>query len=197
MAADTSTLVGRAGTIVGSTDMLSGPQIDEWKEAYEILRVPYSASPDAIKKAYRRLTKRWHPDRYPEGTPEQAQATLMMERINEAHSKITDAPLRFFLQKASSVREPWNPSTNSAPIWRDPDAGEYHIMPSHSDEGLDLYFVAAFLMGASIGFMIAFALLELAPARPAIMAIRSIGVIGGCGYAFGWFQREVCNLFGE
>ena len=69
-------------------------EIDELRRAYQLLDVPYSASDRSIKRAYRRITKRWHPDRYTSGTPTYAQATQMMKLINEAYSQIANAPLR-------------------------------------------------------------------------------------------------------
>lgn len=65
------------------------------KRAYELLGVPDSASTHAIKHAYRVMAKRWHPDLYRAGTPEQAEAARMMEHINEAYSTIQRAPLRY------------------------------------------------------------------------------------------------------
>jgi DnaJ-class molecular chaperone len=39
-------------------------QSAEWKHAYQVLGVPRYASAHAIKAAYRKLVKRWHPDLY-------------------------------------------------------------------------------------------------------------------------------------
>ena len=66
----------------------------ELKRAYEILGVAPDASAHSIKNAYRRLIKRWHPDRY-RGAPAHAEATYMTGLINEAYSAIAHAPLRY------------------------------------------------------------------------------------------------------
>src|SRR5215831_8766414 len=73
--------------------MTGGDQSSAWKQAYRVLDVPASASPQAIKAAHRKLIKRWHPDRYVAGTREQADATRMTELINHAYSSVRAAPL--------------------------------------------------------------------------------------------------------
>jgi hypothetical protein len=73
------------------------------KRAYELLGVPDSASAHVIKHAYRAMAKRWHPDLYRAGTPEQAEAARMMELINDAYSTIQCAPLRYGTQDYSDA----------------------------------------------------------------------------------------------
>ena len=80
-------------------------EIDELRRAYQLLEVPYSASERSIKQAYRRITKRWHPDRYTSGTPDHAEATQMMQLINEAYSQVANAPLSYYDEQ-------------TAPSWR-------------------------------------------------------------------------------
>jgi hypothetical protein len=70
-------------------------QVAEWKHAYQVLGVPHYASAHVIKAAYRKLVKRWHPDLYAAGTSEHADATQMSMLINQAHSGIAHAPLRY------------------------------------------------------------------------------------------------------
>ncbi|MCU1243934.1 MAG: heat shock protein DnaJ-like protein [Candidatus Acidoferrum typicum] len=69
-------------------------ELAELRHAYQVLGVSQGTSAPSIKKTYRRLVKRWHPDLYPNGTPAQAEATQMTRLINEAYSAIVDAPLR-------------------------------------------------------------------------------------------------------
>ena len=92
--------------------MMAGTQIDEWKQAYDLLDVPPASSPESIKKAYRRLIKRWHPDRYRSGTPAYDEATQMTKQINEAYSQISSAPLRFGNPVASAAY----PRSSSSPL---------------------------------------------------------------------------------
>lgn len=54
---------------------------------YEILGVSRDASLDDIKKAYRKLAVRWHPDKNPDN---QAEATEMFKAIGEAYETLSD-----------------------------------------------------------------------------------------------------------
>jgi curved DNA-binding protein CbpA len=69
-------------------------EIQNIAHAYRVLDVPHDASPRAIKSSYRKLVKRWHPDRYRPGSEQQAEATQMTSLVNAAYSRIQDAPLR-------------------------------------------------------------------------------------------------------
>jgi preprotein translocase subunit Sec63 len=75
----------------------------ELKNAYRILGVPPSASALSIRRAYRRIAKRWHPDLYQAGTPAHDEATQMMALINDAYTLIESAPL---LSPRNSSRYP-------------------------------------------------------------------------------------------
>jgi len=86
--------------------------------AYQILGVPLSASAPSIKQTYRKLVKRWHPDPYPGGTPDQAEAARMTTLINEAYTAIESAPLRYYTETnplaAGRSRQATRPSTNES-----------------------------------------------------------------------------------
>ena len=60
------------------------------KDFYQVLGVADTATPEAIKKAYRRLAKQYHPDANP-NTP---QAAERFKEISEAHSVLSDAEKR-------------------------------------------------------------------------------------------------------
>jgi len=57
-------------------------------DPYEVLGVPRDADEETIKKAYRALAKKYHPDRYA-NSPMQAEAAEKMKRINQAYDMIT------------------------------------------------------------------------------------------------------------
>lgn len=64
----------------------------KFQDYYEILGVPRDASESDIKKAYRRLARKWHPDRVEES--ERAEAEAKFKRINEAKEVLTDPEKR-------------------------------------------------------------------------------------------------------
>ncbi|KAJ1771021.1 DnaJ sub B member 6 [Coemansia sp. RSA 1843] len=58
---------------------------------YEILSIPHGASPEEIKKAYRKLSLKWHPDKNP-GNREEAEEKFKL--IAQAYSVLSDPDLR-------------------------------------------------------------------------------------------------------
>ena len=54
---------------------------------YEILEIRNDASEETIRAAYKALAKKYHPDNYLDGG-------IMMKKINEAYSVLTDKKLR-------------------------------------------------------------------------------------------------------
>lgn len=59
------------------------------KDYYRILGVPQTASAEEIKKAYRALVLKWHPDAHPE-----VDTTAQIKEINEAYSILSDSDSR-------------------------------------------------------------------------------------------------------
>jgi hypothetical protein len=56
----------------------------EVRRAYAVLELTPPVSPDALRKQYRRLAKRWHPDRHASDPVAHADASDRMRRINDA-----------------------------------------------------------------------------------------------------------------
>ena len=61
------------------------------KDYYEVLGVSKDASDDDIKKAYRKLAKKWHPDANPDNRKE---AEEKFKELGEAYSVLGDAQKR-------------------------------------------------------------------------------------------------------
>lgn len=58
------------------------------KDPYEVLGVPHGASEEEIKKAYKELVRKYHPDRYTDN-PLADLAQEKMKEINEAYDALT------------------------------------------------------------------------------------------------------------
>src|SRR5512132_4223371 len=62
----------------------------DYRDYYEILGVPRSASPAEIKKAFRKLARQHHPDR----NPGDKAAEKRFKDVNEAHAVLSDPDKR-------------------------------------------------------------------------------------------------------
>lgn len=61
----------------------------EFRDYYQVLGVQRTASPEEIKKAYRRLARKYHPD-----VSKEADASQRMSEVNEAYAVLSDADKR-------------------------------------------------------------------------------------------------------
>ena len=57
--------------------------------AYDVLKIPITATKDEIRAAYRNMARRWHPDRFMAG-PERDWANDKMAEINAAYRQCLD-----------------------------------------------------------------------------------------------------------
>ncbi len=80
--------------------------IEKMKKAYRVLNVPEAASALAIKSNYRKLIKRWHPDRPATQAATAAEAMVMTKTINAAYALIENAPLRYFEAREEAKTSP-------------------------------------------------------------------------------------------
>jgi hypothetical protein len=89
------------------------------REYYRVLELSPGASLDEIKRAYRQLLQRWHPDRYKPGSLMQTTAEDVTKELNEAYHQLCrkkrylefrpkprPAPTRV---STGATREPWKP----------------------------------------------------------------------------------------
>lgn len=71
---------------------------------FNVLEIPPDASPEAIKAAYHRLAKRWHPDRFTGAEKEEAEAKF--RELAEAFSILKDPAKRLTLQQQMPKPQP-------------------------------------------------------------------------------------------
>ncbi|QDU68150.1 DnaJ C-terminal domain-containing protein [Engelhardtia mirabilis] len=64
----------------------------KFQDYYEVLGVERDASPERIKKAYRKLALKWHPDQHSSGDTAEAEARF--KRISEAYEVLSDPEKR-------------------------------------------------------------------------------------------------------
>jgi hypothetical protein len=107
---------------------------------YELLNVPRTATADELKHAYKVLAVKWHPDKHPVETKNEAEKK--MKEINEAYSVLSDFdkrrkydkinPVRVAKKKkASKPRPPINPEERMEWIKKnDPNFGRGTIVDS-------------------------------------------------------------------
>jgi hypothetical protein len=162
---------------------LDPEHLAELKHSYEVLDLPLTASALDIRRAYLRMTKRWHPDLYRTGSPEQAEATEMMKILNEARSSIEAAPLRYYDPRfeVTKVTQPLSrtrPCTTTAEVARQKD------VPPRNLHWMEFGF--RFFFGAIFGLLVTFRVLlwhpmmETASATiAAVVSVLFFGVIAG------------------
>ena len=91
----------------------------KFRDYYEVLGVPRNASAEEIKKAYRKLARKHHPDLQP--AESRAQATERFQQINEAHEVLSDPEKR---AKYDALGENWRGGMDFTPPGGAPGAGD-------------------------------------------------------------------------
>jgi curved DNA-binding protein len=82
----------------------------KFRDYYEVLGVPRGATADDIKKAYRRLARKRHPDLQP--AAERAKASSAFQEINEAYEVLSDPEKR---AKYDQLGENWKSGMDFTP----------------------------------------------------------------------------------
>ncbi len=64
------------------------------EDLYAVLGVEESAAPEEIRKAYLKLAKKLHPDRFPNDPEKRAEAQTEFSKVTRAHDVLSDAKQR-------------------------------------------------------------------------------------------------------
>jgi len=86
----------------------------EYKDYYKILGVDKNATPEEIKKAYRKLAMKYHPDK----NPGNKQAEERFKEINEANEVLSDPKKRAKYDQLSSSYQSWQQTGHSPNTFR-------------------------------------------------------------------------------
>ena len=86
------------------------------KDPYEVLGVPHGASEDEIKKAYRELARKYHPDNYA-NNPLADLAQEKMKEINEAYATPSGIICAVSLRSAAAGWTRLRRTSASQSIW--------------------------------------------------------------------------------
>ncbi len=65
--------------------------LDIEEDFYGVLGVEETAAPDEIRKAYLKLAKKLHPDRFPNDPEKRAEAQVEFSKVTRAHEVLSDA----------------------------------------------------------------------------------------------------------
>lgn len=82
-----------------------------YKDYYKILGVPKEASQKDIKKAYRKMAAKYHPDK----NPDNKEAEEKFKEINEANEVLSDTEKR---EKYDALGSNWDAYKNTGDDWR-------------------------------------------------------------------------------
>lgn len=105
----------------------------DYKDYYKVLGVDKKAKADEIKKAYRKLAVKYHPDK----NPDDPAAEEKFKEINEAYEVLSDAEKR---QKYDELGENWRHFQQGGgqggfdwSQWQQPGGGSYYYQGDASD----------------------------------------------------------------
>ncbi len=114
---------------------------------YELLGVSRSASPEEIKRAYRREIARYHPDRYINASPEDLEyARRRSQLLTEAYATLSNPSARSAYnldRRRQSDRKPSRPTPPPPPTQRDHQAELYQQARDHFEAGRYVQAIAA------------------------------------------------------
>ncbi len=143
-------------------------------DPWAVLGVSRNATPEEIKKAYRELAKKYHPDRYASAAPEmQELAAEKMRQINEAYDILTDTG-----SSSGSGTQSYSSGQSYTNTYTDSDSQEEH----------NFHYVRQMIQAGQIGM--AESLLERMTHRPAEWHFLR----GMCYLRRGWYEQARSEL---
>lgn len=133
------------------------------ERAYETLGVIAGATPLEVKRAYRNLVRRWHPDRFANDPVRHHQALEMLKSINDAYEQVLadiedrqhtpEAPL--WTYTAPAVVPPHDAAISTPPVFESPAFSSSHpfvaAVRQSFTSGKNLLFAAVVIAGISAG----------------------------------------------
>lgn len=130
------------------------------KDYYKVLGVKREASRDAIKKAYRALAKKYHPDH----NPDKPRAEDRFKEVQEAYDVLSDTHKR---KAYDRLRSMGRFTTPNGQVWRRrPDGTIVRETSHHGSAGEDLFSGALEELGAFFG-----KIFGMEPKRPATVRL--------------------------
>jgi DnaJ domain len=113
----------------------------ESESAYAILGVDAKASGEEIRRAYRALARKHHPDNYPDD--QKSTSTALLLRVNRAYEMIGDEDTRFEYDTLMRFHDPSAPPFDEAYAhfleWRNQEGNAYRDVEYWGDPLADLY----------------------------------------------------------
>jgi curved DNA-binding protein CbpA len=94
---------------------MSGNQDQVSPNDFQLLGLDHSASPQQVKKAYKSFVKKWHPDRFPQGSPQQQLAEDRLKDINAAYRRIRNSWSVHAFQQRPEKRSSEGPQFHDQP----------------------------------------------------------------------------------
>ena len=172
--------------------------VGELKKAYRVLDVPLTASALAIKSNYRKLIKRWHPDRPATGVATAEEATMMTKLINEAYASIQNAPLRYYAgNEAQPAKTTERPREGRARNVNEVDLSGMFFNEKRIEYAVRI--VCGAISGVFVGAAISVDFFRTGPETLAVVVLGAVGFAWGAlrygdrfwRFVFGrWFMWE-------
>ena len=159
--------------------------IEKLKKAYRVLDAPVTASALAIKSNYRKLIKRWHPDRPTTQAATASEAVMMTKLINEAYGLIGNAPLRYYAGNEAARAAKPRATENTMRSVNGVDLSKMFFNEKRIEYAVRI--VCGSVSGMFVGLAISVDFFRTAPETLTAIAIGAVG--------FGWGALKYGDKF--